>query len=66
MVGDAIRFVTANNNSNGTHRGIQNDKPKVDAYVIEDKNKDKKGCDIQRPEEETKCRPADATTNSVF
>jgi hypothetical protein len=61
VVDDAIRFVTATNN-NSTH--CTEVKPKVDAYVIEDRNK--RGCDIQRPEEESRYRSADSTTNSVF
>ena len=46
--------------------GEQEDKPKVDAYVIEDRNKDKKGFVIHSPEEKAKYRSADPTTNQVF
>lgn len=60
VVDDAIRFVVSNNNP--VHN--REDKPKVDACIIEDSNK--KEFDIQRSQEESKNQSGEPATNSVF
>ena len=70
VVDDPIKFVISKNKGEtvGTEAGAveedkdkDKDKAQGDVHVI-----DQEEVDIQRPEEETKYRSADPTTNSVF